>query len=534
MRQRDDHSKDQTSEIARLESTVRDLRARVESLKEVKARLSRRVEAQDETLRELRRRIREDEERVRGHRVVTGRFSNKPAEKIPQSEIDRAHGIDYPRLLLRARGHARVMAEETQRIEAELMSATLDEVLASFPGDRMLSNFLLNLWEWGHGGTQLQSLPWNVSLPISDLCNARCTFCTSWFDGKQQLTLEQLEKFEPVLRTAVFVGLIGHGEPFSHPGLEAIVDRLAEYLDPRSGTYTITNGVFLPKWFDRFEQLGLFSVSCSLNAATSETHHEVMGLPRGEFPRIVESLRALAAGEVTSYPMQVSISLVVTKQNLHEVPAFIELGNQIGASSMYVRTLLPQSRPVPGLNYHLLPPYLHPDFEVLRANAVAAITASQVPVIGDPATWSNPVFPEALQRDIAASPPAFISRDEVIRDKDVRAKKQKYYAAAGRIMRGERRTDRGGDDSLKDGANPLGREAPFRCRAVYNNLYVNELFLRVSPCCYLTNTPGHDEVRLRDMTDIVEAWNATSFRDLRQHLAEGPLYGACERCPEQW
>jgi hypothetical protein len=68
---------------------------------------------------------------------------------------------------------------------------------------------------------------------------------------------------------------------------------------------------------------------------------------------------------------------------------------------------------------------------------------------------------------------------------------------------------------------------------VYNNLYVNELFFRVSPCCYLVNTPGHDEVRLKDV-DVVSAWNAPSFQELRHRLVDGPLYGACQRCPENW
>ena len=61
----------------------------------------------------------------------------------------------------------------------------------------------------------------------------------------------------------------------------------------------------------------------------------------------------------------------------------------------------------------------------------------------------------------------------------------------------------------------------------------NELFFRVSPCCYLVNTPGHDEVRLKDV-DVVSAWNAPSFQELRHRLVEGPLYGACQRCPENW
>lgn len=453
--------------------------------------------------------------------------------KAPKG-LQHAHGVEFGRLLLGTARHPHVPIVDVRRLETELLSVGLDDVLDMFPADRMLSNFVLNIWEWVHGRTTLQSLPWNVSLPISDVCNARCSFCTSWLDGKGQLTLEQLDMFEPVLRTAVYVGLIGHGEPLSHPRLGEIADRLEDYLDPRASLYTITNGVYLAQWLDRLDQLHLSSISCSLNAATSETHHEVMGLPLGEFPRIIDGLRAVASGRATKTPIAVSVTLVVTKQNLHEIPEFIELGNDIKATSIYVRTLLPQSSLVPGLNYHLLPPYLHPDFEALRANAVAAIKASSVPVHGEPATWSNPVFPEGLARRIEVGAPVLITRADAMRDKEARANRDTYYLAANRKLCGEPSADPVLADNLDDGSNPLDRRAPFRCRAVYNNLYVNELFLRMSPCCYLTNTPGYEEVRIMDVGSIPDAWNAASFRDLRQHLANGPLYGACQRCPESW
>src|SRR5262245_22425109 len=204
-------------------------------------------------------------------------------------------------------GHARVTPEQLKRLESELATAPLDDIRALFRDDPMLSNFVLNLWECVHGVSEPQSRPWNISLPISDLCNARCTFCTSWLHGRKMLTLKELEKFEPVFRTAVYVGLIGHGEPLAHPGLGEIADRLGEYLDPRAASYTITNGTHLHKWLDRMDQLRLSSLSCSLNAATPRTHNEVMGLPIEDFPRIVETLRALAAGQVTKRPIAVSI-----------------------------------------------------------------------------------------------------------------------------------------------------------------------------------------------------------------------------------
>jgi len=504
----------QTADNERLKSEVCRLNARVESLDTLNDRLRRRITFQQKKIRELRK--------------------FPPAvTKATKAEIANTYGAEHVRLLLGAKKRPRLNVEQLRRVETELMSATLDEVLSLFPDDRLLSNFVLNLWEWGHGKTTLQSLPWNISLPISDVCNARCSFCTSWLDGRHQLTLEQLETFEPVLRTAIYVGLIGHGEPLSHPRLGEIADRLADYLDRRAASYTITNGVYLAKWIGRLDQLRLKSLSCSLNAATEQTHQTVMGLGAGEFPRIVEHLRALAAGQVTKKPIAVTITLVVTQQNIHEIPAFIELGNEIKATSIYLRTLLPQPGPVSGLNYHILPPYLHPDFERLRANAAAAVKASAVPVIGDPDTWGNLVFPADVVRRLDVAPPAFIARSDVIRDRDDRAWRGDYYVSAGHTLRGEPSADPTLADNLHDGSNPLNRHPPFRCRAVYNNLYVNELFFRVSPCCYLTNTPGYDEVRLKDLP-LVQAWNAPSFRELRGRLAEGPLYGACQRCPENW
>jgi hypothetical protein len=448
--------------------------------------------------------------------------------------VERAHGIDYARRLLGYSGHARLTSEQMRRLERELMAASLDEVLSLYPDDRMLSNFVLNLWEWGRGEATLRSLPWNVSLPISDVCNARCTFCTSWLHGRQQLTLEQLELFEPVLRTAVYVGLVGHGEPLSHPGLGEVADRIGEYLDHRAASYTITNGVYLSKWLGRLDQLRLSTISCSLNAATAGTHRDVMGFPVEEFPRIVDNLRDLAAGRVTKNPISISVTLVVVCQNLHEIPAFIELANEIGATSAYLRTLLPQGQLIPGLNYHVLPPYLHPDFEALRANAIAAMKASAIPVHGEPETWASPIFPEALTRQIDAVAPVFTSRGDALRDKEDRARANAVYETGEQKHRGEPTLLPVFADTLQDGSNPLKRLAPFKCRAVYNNLYVNELFLRMAPCCYLTNTPGHDEIRLHDAGTLVEAWNAPAMRSLRQRLSDGPLYGSCERCPIAW
>lgn len=318
-----------------------------------------------------------------------------------------------------------------------------------------------------------------------------------------------------------------------------------------------------------------------------------------------------------------------------------------------------------GLNYHLLPPYHHPEFEILREAAVEAIAASQVPVQADPAMWGQPIFAGTLERRIIEHPPAVMSREQALRDHALRRGTAHLYEqpkaavhgqpaadeafskvrwAAGRLevvtpesdgayaasvdiadtTAGSNRRlkvtfdadcksgvlgfglldvhkdvwlDRvgvpantstrialetelsgrpirlmvmnGGSDCvaaqgsaghlhiepestgpfpvdwtrsvacnsadpLDDGTNPLGREARFACKAAYYSLYINELFFRVNPCCYLQRVPGYDEIRLTAPDQFVHAWNSPGMVALRRHLRDGPLYGACMRCPAKW
>lgn len=559
--------------------------------------------------------------------------------------------------------------EPLREVEQAMTVLSRIEVARLCAGDPWMTNFLLSLWEYVHGETTLTTYPWNISLPIADICNARCSFCTSWLEGRRMLQLEQLDAFAPVLRHAALVGLIGHGEPLAHPRFPEICERLAALLDERAACYTITNGVFLEKWKDHLETLNVESYSISLNAATPETHHEIMGLGPEAFSKIVDSIRALTRLPGRSgRPRQVHISLVVTQQNIHEVPAFVRLGNSLGVTGIWLRTLLPQGNLIEGLNYHLLPPYLHPRFEQFRSEAVDAIRRSSVPVHGHPETWSHPIFSPRLRKWIEENPPQVVSREEALQDGARRSRFDALYDPSKQRLRGRPRAEgdgtaiewaggrlrirtpagqwaqaaqipvtmpkegvtgvridvtlrdldgriglglmnsakaqwvdrvivdagspkvislegRTGDkdgmvlvvenaregaassavsidavrvllkpqmrecpeavewnnltvndplDPLEDGLNPLGRQPRFACKAVYYNLYVNELFFRVSPCCYMTEVPGFEEIRFDGGCDFFEVWNSPAMVELRRRLRDGPLFGACKRCPETW
>ena len=560
---------------------------------------------------------------------------------------------------------ARLNDADVTRMERIIGPLTREEVIALTADDPWIQNFLVNVWEYVHGVEELTSYPWNISLPIADLCNARCIFCTSWIEGTSLVKLEQIEAFANVIAKAIYIGLVGHGEPMAHPKFDEICRVIAKHKDPRAATYTITNGVFLKKWADLIDQINVRSYSISLNAASAATHETVMGLGPDAFDQVTDSLRSIIAKNKPGDMRDIGITMVITQQNVHEVADFVRLGNDIGVTQIWLRSLLPQANLTPGLNYHTLSPSLHPKYEFHKAEAVAAIAESKVPVQAYPEMWDAEVFSPKLQSEINRNPPPIISREAALKDKALRKRTHHVYDTKASKRRGRvKRTDEytnveyfdnkarittissqwayaikaplnispnalgegrlsitlesvsgeiglgildadanewlarefvrtsdqqniqltfPGDrpnmqlivenasdagkashvtikfplveipssgwssqlnltesainnpvDPYEDGENSLNRQPRFACKAPYYNLYVNEMFFRVVPCCYMTEVPGFEEIRFDGSIPFDEAWNSPALKSLRARLNNGPLYAACRKCPEKW
>jgi hypothetical protein len=88
-------------------------------------------------------------------------------------------------------------------------------------------------------------------------------------------------------------------------------------------------------------------------------------------------------------------------------------------------------------------------------------------------------------------------------------------------------------DDMDDGSNPYGRTAHYRCAFVYHDFIVNDFNMRLIPCCYMSQVPGFEVVRFDGKRPFLEYWNSPAFVMLRRRLKEGPLYGACRKCPAQ-
>jgi molybdenum cofactor biosynthesis enzyme MoaA len=413
-----------------------------------------------------------------------------------------------------------------------------EDIFEEYRHDPWIANYLVNWWEYIHREAVLSSYPWNVTIPIADVCNARCTFCTSWLEGTRVLEVDEIPKFAEVLKYARHLGIAGHGEPLAHPHCEEIFDVIGSYLDPRSESYIITNGVFLEKRAPALRKLNVRTYNISLNAATAKTHEVVMGLGTGLFERTIEAIRNLVEENrshrtADKRGITVNISFVINKDNVHEMAEFIRLGNELAVKNIYLRTLNPQaSAETPGLNYHLLPPYLHPDFERYAAEARKAMAKSAVKIITDPESWSAPVIPQRFSDLIGIESPPVIDRKEALGDLKIR----EHYARFYEDMRGtgQRLSGPACDrDVFEDGTNPFHRKAPYDCYFLYHDFIINDFNLRLIPCCYMAQVPGFEVIRFDGSRPFTEYWNSPAFVNLRERLREGPLFGACKKCPAQ-
>lgn len=207
--------------------------------------------------------------------------------------------------------------------------------------EEITQNRKLNLMEQYNQFEVLQSKPLHVAAPTGNRCNLRCEFCTDRGPSSRytDMSFEQFMMFTEPLEHASLVQLYGWGEPFLNPDYERIFDFMtARYSGTR--IYISTNGILLTEhWIDKVLSYGKCLVNVSLNAATPDTYKRLTHA--NSFNRIVsnveELLRRREARGVAD--LVVTLSFVAVKPNLHEIPLFVSLSNQLGVNYVVLQDL---------------------------------------------------------------------------------------------------------------------------------------------------------------------------------------------------
>lgn len=400
-----------------------------------------------------------------------------------------------------------------------LQQWTQQDLESKLTGNPLLDNAILNKWEFAHGITVLKSYPWRLSVPFI-LCNAQCDFCRAWLVKGNIPPLDELmTALTPMIRHCYSIDLVGWGEPLIHPQFSQVLNIVQREAEPRARIALTTNGVHLQEWYARLLDANVMDYAISIHAATPATHQDLMGLKPGDFERIQQAIRELAAHKPQFPKLNIGLAFVVTQQNIAEIPAFLEMGKELGVDQIHLRTLIPVDGPIEGLDYHRLPPYLHPEFESLRDAAVEAISQSPLSIIAEPSTWSTPVFPPEWEAQLDTLP---------LTERKDRSKTPLPEVDWEQLGAGNPFLEQ---EPYPVTANPYNRRAPLYCPSPYTAFYVNGTQRQVNPCCYMQHVPNHELIYFKPSMTFEEVWNSPAMVAVRRSLHEGPLMPACLKCP---
>jgi radical SAM protein with 4Fe4S-binding SPASM domain len=131
-----------------------------------------------------------------------------------------------------------------------------------------------------------------------------------------------------------YVALSG-GEPLMRPDIFDIIRRIRE----RDMTFSIaTNATLLTREkAEQLKQLDCLYVQVSLDGATATTHNWFRG--RNAFELTLKGIE-----NAVNTGMHVGIAATITQHNYHEVPAMIDLAEQIGAKTFMHYNFVPTGR----------------------------------------------------------------------------------------------------------------------------------------------------------------------------------------------
>lgn len=175
-------------------------------------------------------------------------------------------------------------------------------------------------------------------------CNLRCRMCPIQFrqDGPPHgpLAFMELETFRRLideLPELQVLHLQGMGEPLMHPRFFDMV----RYAAARGVRVTTnTNLTLLSARRARLcVESGLAELHASLDGASAETYERIR--VQATFSRVKRHLEALLRirRELRAERPRVRVVMVVMRDNLHELPAMVELAHALGVESLFVQQL---------------------------------------------------------------------------------------------------------------------------------------------------------------------------------------------------
>jgi hypothetical protein len=233
------------------------------------------------------------------------------------------------------RGHA-IKPKGTYEFYKEVIETAVRTDAPPSP-ELIVANSRLAQWEAYLGIGKVSSFPVNLYLAVTDLCNARCLFCSYAPESSSAriLRVSDIARADWLKFVECFYPNSALGDALVHPQIAQIlgeVRRLAPFI--KMGM--TTNAALLTDEVIEAVVGHLSMMAISLNAARKETYEHVMSplkweVTLGNLQRLTRRMRELG----TDKP-DIQASIVVHKHNLDELPELPAVLSSIDIRKMRV------------------------------------------------------------------------------------------------------------------------------------------------------------------------------------------------------
>ena len=198
----------------------------------------------------------------------------------------------------------------------------------------------------GEAARRVGVRPLHLEMDILNQCNIRCVMCHFSLDSvskrkKQEMSVEDFARVaDELFPVCKHVSLSFNTEPLLHRRFGDILDVAGRYRVP--SLYMITNAMLLKPATIELLIRHRVSLCVSVDGATKETYERIRA--GAKFDRLVANLNALREAKVglpADHPPSLHLNFVLMRSNIRELPDFVRLGKELGASSVGAVHLVP-------------------------------------------------------------------------------------------------------------------------------------------------------------------------------------------------
>lgn len=200
------------------------------------------------------------------------------------------------------------------------------------------------------GAPEAPTRPTRIDFSLTERCNLRCRHCINHSPERtcqrsaRTLSHAVLDRLREDFAHASYYGFVHGGESLAAP---ILFDVLEAVRFARGGApamiHVLSNGMLLtPRNAARLLDAGVRSLSVSLDGATAETNDRIrVGSSLDEIVRHIREIVAMR--EERRADLRLGVSCVVTRDNVHELPALAELVAGLGVDWLKLEELVPST-----------------------------------------------------------------------------------------------------------------------------------------------------------------------------------------------